>query len=325
MANENVMQSDERFTTSAIVPTIGRPKSLERLLLSLAAQTSLPDEIVIADGSGQDETRRLVGEARWSELGLRIVYLSISPPNAVRQRVAAIQSATGQFLLLLDDDVELHPSCVFELSVVLSSSERVVAAMANFSNERWPRPNIIWKGVIRIFYRLRLDQVQGRVLGPLLRFGFFAPTDKACPMEWLGAGMSLVRRSAYDSVGGFSDFFLRRSTINEDVDLGLKLSRVGEIWFCPKARLAHHHAPSGRLSPIEAAEDDVFNRYMIMCVTQGRSQAMAWSLTMSYVLIETLSNLLGGAIRGRFGGPIALARGRWKGLIRICIFWMNRP
>ena len=40
-------------------------------------------------------------------------------------------------------------------------------------------------------------------------------------MEWLGSGNSLIRRDAHDRAGGFSNFFLHRTTVNEDVDLGI--------------------------------------------------------------------------------------------------------
>ena len=48
--------------TSVIVPTYNRPKALKLCLLSLANQSVLPSEVLIADdGSGQ-ETRDMVQE-----------------------------------------------------------------------------------------------------------------------------------------------------------------------------------------------------------------------------------------------------------------------
>jgi len=92
-----------------IVPTIGRPESLHALLDSLARQTTIPGEIVIADGSDGMDTERIASDRKWSDQGLEVRHLRVSPPNAVRQRVAAIGASAGQYLLLLDDDVELDP------------------------------------------------------------------------------------------------------------------------------------------------------------------------------------------------------------------------
>ena len=50
-----------------------------------------------------------------SEAGLDVRYLQVTPPNAVRQRKAAIAVSTGSLLLMLDDDVVPEPGCVAAL------------------------------------------------------------------------------------------------------------------------------------------------------------------------------------------------------------------
>ena len=74
-------------------------------------------------------------------------------------------------------------------------------------------------------------------------------------MQWLSTNNSMIRRCVYHEAGGFSNFFLHRCTINEDIDLGLKISKFGQIVFCPDARMGHFHDPVGRVSAKIAAED----------------------------------------------------------------------
>jgi GT2 family glycosyltransferase len=138
-------------------------------------------------------------------------------------------------------------------------------------------------------------------------------------MEWLGAGNSLIRRSAYEQVGGFSDFFLHRCTMNEDVDLGLKLTRHGTILFCPTARMAHYHAPGGRVSPMIAAEDDLFNRFFILRSTMARSKIRAFGLVGLYFIVETASSLLGCIRRLRSNGFGMRFLGRSRALVKIIV------
>jgi GT2 family glycosyltransferase len=107
-----------------------------------------------------------------------------------------------------------------------------VAIVADFSNQQWSGPTTIWRWYLRAL-GFRNGEWQGRVVGPLLRFGYDPVPQSPSPMQWLGAGNTLLKRSAYDAVGGFSDFFLRSSTVNEDVDLGLKLARHGRILLAP--------------------------------------------------------------------------------------------
>jgi GT2 family glycosyltransferase len=298
---------------SAIVPTIGRLDSVNALLASLAAQTRHVDEVIIASA---DEA---TCESIKTEAKLGVKCLSVSPANAVRQRMAAIEIAQGDFLLLLDDDVVLEPDCVEHMAALLEADEDVAAVTADFNNQLWPEPTRIWQLYLRHVLKLEHEQWQGRVVGPLLRFGFNPVPRSAHAMEWLGSGSSLVRRSAFLRAGGFSDFFLHRCTINEDVDLGLKLHRTGRILFCPDARMAHHHAPGGRVTKFVAAEDDLFNRYFILRRTLGQSFLRAFGLVVLYFSVETLSQFFGCVRRLNFRGFAAPLTGRLCAFGRILI------
>lgn len=299
------------------MPTIGRASSLGALLDSLAIQTCKVSEIIIADGSSDLETTRLIADPKWYEAGLVLKRIHVQPPNTVQQRIAAIEIACGENLLMLDDDVVLEPDCVQRLCEVLEDNSDVVAASADFNNQSWPAPTRIWQFYFRHILGIGNQGWQGRVVGPLLRFGYNPVPSGPTPIEWLGSGNSLVRRSAYLSAGGFSDFFLHRCTINEDVDLSLKLSRIGRIFFCPAARMAHHHAPAGRVTVIVAAEDDLFNRFFILRQTLGMSSLRAFWLVMLYFTIETTSHFLGCVRRLNFRNFFPRLKGHLRALNRI--------
>ena len=302
---------------TAIVPTIGRPESLRRLLESLCAQTSRIDDVIVADGSSGDQTRSMIEDPRWRAAGLVLRRVAVTPPNAVRQREAAIRVSHGEMLLLLDDDVVLEQDCVEHMLALLQANPQIVAVTADFTNHVWPQPTRLWQLYLRYVLRLPEGTWQGRVVGPLLRFGYNPVPVSPKPMEWLGSGNSMVRRSAYLRAGGFSDFFLHRCTINEDVDLGIKLSRVGGILFSPDARMAHHHAPGGRVSIAVAVEDDVYNRFLVLHRTLHFSTLRSLLLVVVYVSVESLSNILGATKRVRLGLTLQLLRGRLRGLVQI--------
>ena len=303
-------------TSGAIVPTIGRITSLTVLFESLAAQTRRPDEVVVADGSSGADVKQLVTSPRWREHGLDLRYVHVDPPNAVGQRKAAIAHARGTLLLLLDDDVVPEPACVAALVQCLESND-AVAVGADFSNQDWPPPTTLWRWYLRLWHGMSRGEWQGRVIGPLLRFGYHPLPPHAARMEWLGAGHTLMRRDAYEQAGGFSEFFLHRSTVNEDVDLGLKLGRIGRLFLCPAARMAHVQEPGGRASIRMVAEDDLYNRYCIMRHTQQRSRLAAASLAVTFVVVETLSGIFASARRLRGNGFGPRLAGRLTALMRI--------
>jgi GT2 family glycosyltransferase len=316
------MSFSEPESISVIVPTIGRPESLIDLLASLAAQTVRVQEVMVADGSGKEAVKSVCADSRWLQVGLHIHWIPVAPPNAVQQREAAINISQGEFLLLLDDDVVLEPLCIQHMLALLKTNLDVVGVTADFNNQSWPQPTRFWSLYLRYVLGLSPGAWQGRVVGPLLRFGYNPLPESPQPMEWLGSGNSLVRRSAYIQAGGFSDFFLHRCTINEDVDFSLKLSRIGRILFCPAARMAHYHAPGGRVSVAEAAEDDLFNRFMVLHRTLHYSKWKALLLVVFYILIESLSNTLGAIKRVKANTTVDLLKGRMRGLIqigRICL------
>jgi GT2 family glycosyltransferase len=254
-----------------------------------------------------------------NQSALNVNRVAVHPPNAVRQRVAAINLARGELLLFLDDDVVPEPDCVEQLLSSLESSDDVVAVTADFNNQTWPEPTRLWQLYLRHILKLNPGAWQGRVVGPLLRFGYNPVPSEPCAIEWLGSGNSLVRRSAFMTAGGFSDFFLHRCTINEDVDLGLKLRRVGKIMFCPAARMAHHHAPSGRVTMFMAAEDDLFNRFFILRRTLELSLVSSFSLVLLYFTVETTSQFLGCVRRLNFRGFVAPLTGRLRAFGRLLI------
>lgn len=304
---------------SVIVPTIGRPESLRRMLESLARQSFKVDEVLVADGSADGGTADLVAEACWEQAGLRIRQLIVQPPNAVRQRVAAIAEARGDYLLLLDDDVVLEPDCIEQMITLLRKDTAIVGVSADFNNQSWSMPTTAWRLYLR--YVLGMDEGawQGRVVGPLLRFGYNPSPGRPMPIEWIGAGNTMMRSAAYHRAGGFSDFFLYRCTMNEDVDLGLKLAKLGKLALCPAARMGHFHAPGGRVSPMIAAEDDLYNRYLVMRRTQGRSSIAAFGLILLFFSIETVSSLAGCLRRMRGNGFGSRLAGRSRAVAKIVL------
>jgi GT2 family glycosyltransferase len=306
---------------SVIVPTIGRAESLRRLLHSLSLQTFKVNEVIVADASRREETSAVAHDHQWASANLTVTHLRINAANAVRQREAAIEVAKGEYLLFLDDDVALEADCVEQMVTLLQKNPDAVAATADFNNQTWPQPTRLWRLYLNYGLGIPTNLWQGRVVGPLLRFGYNPTPTEPKSVEWLGTGNSLIRRSAYDETGGFSKFFLHRSTINEDVDLSLKLARLGTILFCPSARMSHYHAPEGRVSRKVAAEDDLFNRFFILRRTLNYSATRAFSSIAIYFGVETMSSLLGAVRRMSFEDFFDRLTGHLRGLSQI----INQP
>lgn len=296
---------DERI--SAIVPTIGRPESLARLLRSLTAQTLRVDEVVVADGSSDEGTATVISDPRWARAGLVVRRVAVSPPHAVRQRSAAIAASTGTILLMLDDDVALSHDFTIAMLRVLTSLPTAVAAVGVDDRQSDDGTTRLVQFVLKAFYGYPPKQWQGKLIGPLLKFGYWPLPDGPVGLEWFAAGAGAVRRDVYIACGGYSDFFLDRATINEDMDLAIKIRRHGDIFLCPDAKFSHYHDPGGRLSVYAAGRDDAYNRFVILRSTLQKTRLQAlcsMALLISLEAVMAMASLR----RGRQAAKHQMAR-----------------
>ena len=114
--------------------------------------------------------------------GCNVKRISVQPPNAVSQRVAAIAESRGEYLLMLDDDVVLEPDCVEQMVSAVSADKGIVGAVADFNNQSWPKPTRAWRWYMRFGLGMPEGSWQGKVVGPLLRFGYNPLPGGVSPM-----------------------------------------------------------------------------------------------------------------------------------------------
>ncbi|PWK92407.1 glycosyltransferase family 2 protein [Fulvimonas soli] len=98
---------------SLIVLTYNWPEALDRVLAGVAAQARLPDEVIVADDGSGEATRALVG--RWAArfpVPLRHVWQEDQGFRAARARNRGIAACRGDYVILIDGDMLLHPAFV---------------------------------------------------------------------------------------------------------------------------------------------------------------------------------------------------------------------
>ena len=96
---------------SVIVPSTGRPASLDRCLASLAAQTVAPLEVVVVWQADDDATRDAA--ERWratTSIDARIVHSERR--GIVPAENAGLHVSRGEIILLIDDDATAPPTWI---------------------------------------------------------------------------------------------------------------------------------------------------------------------------------------------------------------------
>ncbi len=122
------------MNVSVIATVLNERANIERLLESLAAQTHVPDEVVICDGGSTDGTVEFIhgfADARRNDLPcLRVI---VAPGvNISRGRNLAIQAATGPIIAATDAGVRLTPEWLEHLVAPWSLGGETPVAVAGF-------------------------------------------------------------------------------------------------------------------------------------------------------------------------------------------------
>ena len=99
------------MNTTVIVTSYCRPDALDLVLQSLASQTDMPEEVIVADDGSGPEVRRLID--RWSRrLSLTFTWQPNLTFRAARVRNLAVTKAKSDHLIFIDGDCVLPPDFV---------------------------------------------------------------------------------------------------------------------------------------------------------------------------------------------------------------------
>ncbi len=94
---------------SLLIATYERPDALAAVLRSVERQTLAPHQVVIGDDGSGPETKTVVEEAAARGLPVEHAWLPHDGFRVGRMRNHAAVRATGDYLVIMDDDILLHP------------------------------------------------------------------------------------------------------------------------------------------------------------------------------------------------------------------------
>lgn len=205
--------------------------------------------VLVLDNGSEDGT----GAAIAAEFPLaRVEHSSVNLGAAAgrnRAAAAATERWTPDLFLFVDDDAEVHPAAIAALERPLREpgQERLGATAAKIRFPGEP-PRIYVAGGSR--FRLWLGDTSPRGHGEL-DVGQYDRSEPCVP----GAGCLMVRRTAFENVGGFDPVFDPYGY--EDLDFSLRLLEAGwRILYVPEALAWHervHSLGTGRFTADYAA------------------------------------------------------------------------
>jgi chlorobactene glucosyltransferase len=197
---------------SIVIPARNEERSIEAAVTSHLAQAYSDFEVLVVEDRSSDRTAEILASIARENPQLTVIAGADPPagwlgkPHALHQGARA---AKGALLLFADADVVYRPGALAEAVAHLEERRADLLALLPRLEAEGFWENVLMPFVLGAYF-----------LGP----GFLANWDRP---RWLavggGAG-NLIRRSAYDALGGHEAL---RDSVIDDVRLALKAKRAG--------------------------------------------------------------------------------------------------
>lgn len=206
---------------SLLITTYERPDALAAVLRSVAAQSVAPFEVVIGDDGSGPETADAIKAAAASGLPVRHEWLPHDGFRAGRMRNRAVARSSGEYLVMIDDDIVLHRHFIRDHCAVARPGRFVQGTRVLLGDDASRRlqnaptvwPNILWSDVSN-----RKNLIRSPLLSALAsREGTGLRGIRTC-------NFALWRDDCF-AVNGFDEAFVGWG--REDSDFALRLMNSG--------------------------------------------------------------------------------------------------
>ena len=228
------------MTTSVIVTTYNWPEALFLTLKSLFSQTTLPDEVIVADDGSGESTRNLIASLK-SEAPFALIH-SWQEDKGFRAAAArnnAIRKAGSEYLILIDGDMILHPKFV-EDHIEQAESNTFIQGSRVLLTESRTKEVLLQKAyrfsVVSKGLKNRKNAIHSNILSEI--FSHKRNTIKGIKT----CNFALYKKDAY-KVNGFNEAFIGWG--REDSEFAVRLMNAGiarkDVKFNAIAYHLYHH------------------------------------------------------------------------------------
>ena len=224
-------------SVAIIIPTRNQFELLRKCITSLRQKTSYGNYQILLVDNASDCPKVRAYLAQLDSSGVARVLQDAGPFNFSRLNNLAVRSAGTDFVLLMNNDIEvIEPNWLGDMiATAMQPDVGVVGAKLHYPDGTLQHAGIVLGigGSAGHAFKHEGRDTLGYYFRAVVRSEFSALT---------GACM-LVRRSVYEQAGGLDE--TRFGVAFNDVDLCLKVQDLGfRNVLCPGARLYHHESKS---------------------------------------------------------------------------------
>jgi GT2 family glycosyltransferase len=327
---------DRIFTL--IVCTYMRPKPLIKLLQSVEKQTVYPNEILIIDGSTNNETKTILDANPFKKLK----YYQVDDKNIglTKQRNYGINlvQEESEIICFLDDDTVLHTDYFEQLLNTYKHYPDALGVGGYIENETvfefvgdayqpkfdefyfdgWKR-----KDSSRFIIRKKMGLAPDCPPGFSPEFSharsvsFLPPSNKIYEVELLMGGISSFKQKVFE-IYKFSTFF-EGYGLYEDADFSLRIAKAGKLYLNTAAKLKHCHEELGRPNQYKYGKMVVKNGWYVWRTKTPKPSIQTkikWHAITLLLIIIRFSNTFTASKKKE---ALTEALGRTSGWIRVLI------
>ncbi len=218
-------QRQKQLKFSVIIPTYNRSDILKLCLERLAAQDFPKDqfEVFVCDDGSTDNTAQVVNAFK-APFALEFITQKNAGPATARNK--GIRRATGQYLLILNDDALLEPNAL---------------KLHDESHAARPGEKISVLGLFALLpeYQAKPFGYMAQNSGVLFWYNRMKPGQLYDYNHFYTCNISVPRQAVVE-VGMFDEDF--NGPAAEDIELGLRLEKAGyKVLYRPEIIAWHHH------------------------------------------------------------------------------------
>ena len=319
-----------------------RPVPLLTLLQSVKEQTIYPNEILIIDGSTNNDTADILKTNQFQNL--KYFKVPSEHRGLTRQRNYGIAKVENiiEIICFLDDDIVLtrtyfenllntyqsHPDALgvggFIIDDTISCEyvgENYQPTSKEFYFDGWKRKEGS-RFVMRKRFGLDSDCPPGfsSLYSHGRSVGFLPPSDKVYEVEQLMGGVSSFKKSVFETLQ-FSTYF-EGYGLYEDADFSIRVAKKGKLYLNTTAKLNHYHDASGRPNKYQYGKMVVRNGWYVWRTKNPKPLLDARIKWHSITLLLTLVRFMNTFTTSKRKEAFTEAFGRTIGWLSL---WFSKP
>lgn len=262
---------------SIIIVNYRTPKLTTEAIRSVyESTTEYTYEIILVDNASHDGCAEQV-QLEFPDVKVVVNEINLGFAKANNQ---GMRLAGGRYILLLNSDTVVQQDTIETMLRFMDEHPSIGAggckiilpdgSLDKACKRGFPTPSASFYyafGFSKLFPRVpRFNQYQ---------LGYLDP-DQSYPVDCLVGAFMMVRREAYDQVGGLDeDFFM----YGEDIDWCFRIKKAGwEIYYYPETHIIHYKGASSRKKPLKIIYE--FHRAMVLFHKKHYKQQYSWIVNM---------------------------------------------